>query len=168
MSYGNVLPQLTRSMLDRGFPPAYWTYSTKTDVETAIRDGVYGITNNDAVAAGALPEKLTFGELAPVKKSEFLSEEFTLPVFVESYDGTRTETRGALYAYRDAGEYAEVILRAETGKWSLLSDVVQVEYASEENSASSSEDGGCGSFVGLPFACAAAAGVVLVLKRRRG
>ena len=155
MSYGNVLPQLTRSMLDRGFPPAYWTYSTKTDVETAIRDGVYGITNNDAVAAGALPEKLTFGELAPVKKSEFLSEEFT-------------ETRGALYAYRDAGEYAEVILRAETGKWSLLSDVVRVEYASEENSASSSEDGGCGSFVGLPFACAAAAGLVLVLKRRRG
>lgn len=163
MSYGNVLPDLMRSMLDRGFPPAYWTYSTKTDVETAIRDGVYGITNNDAADSGALPEKLTFGELPAVKKSELLSEGFTLPVFAESYDGTRTETRGSLYAYRDAGEYAEVILRAETGKWSLLSDVVRVEYAEEK----AEEEVGCGSFVTLPFVCAAACALP-ALKKRRG
>lgn len=167
MSCGYVSPTLTRAMLDRGFPPAYWTYSTKTDVETAIRNGVYGITNNDAADSGAIPVKLTVGEIPVVEKSELVPDEFTLSMFAESYDGTRTETIGVVYAYRDAGDHAEVILRADTEKWSLLSDVVRVEYKSDENSESSSKSGGCGSFVTLPLVCAAVCALP-VLKKKRG
>lgn len=117
MSYGNVLPDLMRDFLERGFPPAYWTYPTEIDVEMAIRSGVYGITNNDAVSCGALAESLTAENLPAVKKAELSKEGFTLPAVIENFDGTRTEIQAEIFAWQDKGDYAEIILRGDTGNW---------------------------------------------------
>lgn len=144
----NVSPDLTRDYLDRGFPPAYWTYSARYDVIKAVRDGVYGITNNDAVACGTLAERLTAENLPAVNKENLSAEGFTLPAFVENFDGTKTEIQAEIFAWRDKGDYAEIILRGEAGKWWLLSNVARVEYIPEDNPETSEEgddSAGCGS-----------------------
>ena len=169
ISYSSLSSDLMRDFLERGFPPAYWTYPTEIDVEMAIRSGVYGITNNDAVSCGALAESLTAENLPAVKKAELSKEGFTLPAVIENFDGTRTEIQAEIFAWQDKGDYAEIILRGDTGNWWLLSNIVRVEYL-PENNFGEEEKGesstGCGSFTS-PAGIFVILGLAFILIRHR-
>lgn len=164
MSAGNA--GIMRDMLDRGYLPAAWTYGTATDVKTAARSGVYGITNNDASACGSYPARLVVPELPEMKKSEIFSEGFTLRAQIEKLNGTTEETDCVVLAARDCGEYAELIPLALNDDWNLIGDVVRVGYSAEESDAPLPGKG-CGSVQSGTAAAALLSAAALLFVRLR-
>lgn len=142
MSNGNT--SIMRDLLERGFVPGAWTYSNKSSFKSAVNEGVYAITNNDAAGCAEVYAEVAFDELPAVKKSD-LKSGFTIKGAVKAYNGDKKQVNCTLLAYRDSGSYAEAVFLASTSDWNIVSETVRLEYVK----------GGCKAEAAFPAATAA-------------
>ncbi len=102
----------TVGLMMRGYMSYYWTYQTAPNVVDAIKNGVIGITNNEANEVKTLGEKIYADGDVTVNSIDELT---TVKLTLEYFSGTTKTVDGTLiYGDYIDGEYYAVFSYSET------------------------------------------------------
>lgn len=118
-------------MKDRGYMSFGWTYGYASDCVAAMTSGIFGLTNNSADFFGDTIKKV-YGASDLVMKKDLIAVDAEISVKAETYKGEVSDVNAEIFAVRDCGTYAEVIVAYGDADCTRYSEAFTIAYEQEK------------------------------------
>ena len=143
----NAIDKTTNArLISRGFIPWTWTYSGEVTIISGLESGIPAMTNNDADALTAFPEKVTVAN----EQSSVPAVGAPVKLVVTEYGGEEKIAEGKATEVADLGDGRyEVLAEYDPSEYYLSSML----YTQKQTVTVEKKKSGCGSAIGgIPLA----------------